>query len=197
VAPAVVLFVAFLLAGASASASSTLSANGMRAEALPAPALRCAGQHAANFGFPDRKYAEISSLFGPNGTSTEAFWSGPVEREQGNEHGLRDAARSLTTWLGTFFPFSTSQRGVSNPRHFPTRGLGTRALGADCATHPETSVLPLGFILRLPLPHSPVEKNASGFEGVQVAPIPEGFAALCLGFGLVLASAFGNWWGES
>ena len=66
VAPAVGLFVAFLLAGASASASSTLSANGMRAEALPAPALRCAGQHAANFGFPDRKYAEISSFFGRN-----------------------------------------------------------------------------------------------------------------------------------
>jgi len=44
-----------------------------------------------------------------------------------------------------------------------------------------------------------VEKHASGvraFVDAQVAPIPETSAALFLGFGLVLASAFGTWWGQ-
>ena len=44
-----------------------------------------------------------------------------------------------------------------------------------------------------------VEKHASGvraFVDAQIAPIPETSAALFLGFGLVLASAFGTWWGQ-
>ena len=44
-----------------------------------------------------------------------------------------------------------------------------------------------------------VEQRASSvraFVDAQVAPIPETSAALFLGFGLVLASVFGTWWGQ-
>ena len=170
-----VFCVVLLLMGVSGSAFSALSGNPKRLESSHGWGFPCEFQPLASFVFADPKTDLIPSLFP---------WSTAFPEVFGSEV--------------TFPPFAWDGE-IGNPVRIAQPRMGSDVNISNCALQAEIGDLPLGFAWRLPLSHLPVDGNVSHFEdwvAVQVAPIPERFAALLLGVGLVLASALGTWWGE-